>query len=137
MTEENGKLPLLRPEDKEALLDADDTQFEEVECPEWGFTLLLRGLDGDERQRYESKIAKQKGRNIQFNFKNMRGRLVQMSVVDPSNKRTKIFSMADIARLEKKSAAPLDRCFAAAQRISGLTDKDIEELTTDFFETDG
>jgi len=60
------------------------------------------------------------------NLANVRARLCAISIVDETGKR--MFSDEDVRALGRKSAAALDRVFAAAQRLSGLTDEDVEEL---------
>ena len=49
-----------------------------------------------------------------------------LSIVDADSKR--IFADSDAESLGKKNSAALDRIYAVAERLSGLTKKDIEEL---------
>jgi hypothetical protein len=49
-----------------------------------------------------------------------------MVVCDADGAR--MFSDEDVEELQAKNASALDRLFSAAQRISGLTDEDVEEL---------
>ena len=64
---------------------------------------------------------------MQRNLENLRARLVMLTVIDHEGKR--LFSVKDVEALGKKSAKALDKVFEAAQRLSGLRDEDIEELT--------
>ena len=52
---------------------------------------------------------------------------VGICVVDDAGER--LFTDKDAAELGKKSAAALDRVFAVAQRLNGLSPSDVEELT--------
>jgi hypothetical protein len=109
---------------REQILQAADIRFEDVEVPEWGGTVRVRSLTGAERDDLEGSIAELEGLEI---YENFRARLVTRAVVDETGKR--LFSDKDIERLGEKSGAALDRVFSVAQRLSGLTKADIEELT--------
>ncbi|MGH3927651.1 MAG: hypothetical protein ACRDS1_01415 [Pseudonocardiaceae bacterium] len=109
---------------REAILSAEDSVTEDVEVPEWGGTVRVRGLTGAERDKIEALVA---GNGKKMNFANLRARMCAASVVDESGER--LFGEADIAALGGKSAAALDRVFSVVQRLSGITDEDIDELT--------
>jgi hypothetical protein len=49
----------------------------------------------------------------------------------------RVFGDNDIEVLGGKSAAALNRLFAVASRLSGLSGSDVEELTENFGETPG
>lgn len=112
---------------KEAILQANDIQREEVNVPEWGGVVLVRGLTGKERDLLEASMIKGKGKNTSVNLENLRAKVVARSIVDESNNR--IFGDADIPALAQKSAAALNRVYAVAQRLSGITEEDVDELT--------
>ena len=112
---------------RDAILQADDIQVEDVEIPEWGGMVRVRGMTGAQRDAFEASIVEQRGRKSRVNLKNLRARLVSLSIVDGEGNL--IFSSADVQALGRKSAAGLQRVFNAAQRLSGLSDEDIEELT--------
>jgi len=105
---------------------------EDVEVPEWGGAVRVRGLTGAERDRFEESIFgdRAKGGGRKLRLANMRARLVALSVVDADGKR--LFSSADVEALGRQSAAALDRVFSVAQRLSGMSDRDVEELTENF-----
>lgn len=111
---------------REDILGASDLQYEDVEVPEWGGTVRLRGLTGSERDEFEAGIVRRRGRDVEANLQNIRAKLVSLAAVDEDGKR--LFSEADVAALGRKSARALDRLFSVAQRLSGLTDNDVEEL---------
>jgi hypothetical protein len=82
---------------------------------------------GDERDALEASMIKGKGKKAQVNLENLRAKVVARCVVDEDG--VHIFSDADIPALGKKSAAALNRVYEVAQRLSGITDDDVEELT--------
>lgn len=114
------------------ILDADDRRTEWVDVPEWGGRVLVRSLEGLERDRYEGAMARW-GRNDKGNLAvegvsvdNLRARLAAMTIIDEDG--ANLFTEADVLILGHKSAAALDRVFTVAQRLSGLTDADVEAL---------
>jgi hypothetical protein len=56
----------------------------------------------------------------------MRAKLVARTVVDADGEP--VFSQQDVAALGELSAAALDRVFEVASRLSGLNEKDLEEM---------
>ena len=106
---------------------ADDIQTEMVDVPEWGGSVLVRGLTGAERDRFEAGIVGEKKSDKKLNYHNFRARLVVMSVVDEEGKR--LFTHADVEALGQRAAASLAKIYDKAQELSGLSDDDVEELT--------
>lgn len=108
---------------KDQILQADDRYTEEVEVPEWGGSVRIKTLSGTERDQFEESILSEDRRN----FKGIRAKLVALSVIDENGDR--LFTFEEAKLLGDKSARALDRVFAAAQKLSGFTQKDMEELT--------
>lgn len=119
---------------REAILQADDIEIRKVEIPEWGGYVYVRGMTGKERDDYEASLVKQRGRDTQVNMRNARAKLVVLCAVDEQGKN--LFSESDIAKISRKSAKAIDRIFAVARELSGITEDDMEELTENFDETD-
>jgi hypothetical protein len=111
---------------RDAILAADDIQVEDVEVPEWGGIVRVRGLSGTERDAFEAASLQGRGKNVQVNLRNLRARLVQKAVVDERGEL--LFRPVDVEQLGRKSAAALQRLFEPAARLSGLTEDDMEEL---------
>lgn len=105
---------------------ASDIQTEEVAVPEWGGSVLVRGLTAKERDKYESSMVETKGKSAKVNMANARARLLVMTVVDESGEL--MFSQADVGWIGEKSAAAVDRIYDVASRLSGVTDADMDEL---------
>jgi len=112
---------------RDAILAAPDMLTEEVPVPEWGGTVLVRGLTGTERDAFEEEMITGKGKNRDVNLANFRARLIVKSVVDKGGKR--LFTQADMVALGGKSAAAIQRVFQVAMRLSGMSEEDVEELT--------
>ncbi|MFG1873393.1 hypothetical protein ACGFIV_00970 [Sphaerisporangium sp. NPDC049003] len=108
----------------EQILEVDDRQWEDLPVPEWGGKVRVRGLQGTERDRFEASLLDSKGR---AKIENARAKLAQLCLVDPKTGQL-LFSKEQIAALGRKSAAALQRVFELAQKLSGLTDEDMEEL---------
>ena len=117
---------------RDAILKASDIKTETVPVPEWGGDVLVRGMDGSERDQYEQSVMVQNSKNTRVNMKNARAKLVVLSVVDEAGKR--LFSQADVDALSKKSAAALNRVFNVAARLSGITEGDLAEITEELAE---
>ena len=117
---------------REQILGAEDIPYEEVETPGWGGTVGVQGLTGRARDAFEVSCTEEKpdGKKTRVKMKldNVRAKLVSACAVDgPGGKR--LFSQADVKALGEKSAIELNRVFDVAQRLSGLRDEDIEELS--------
>lgn len=115
---------------RDAILGADDRQYDEVDCPEWGGSVRVRSISGAERDRYEESLIQQRGNSRQMNMRNARAKLVALCVVDEQGNR--LFSDQDVNALGRKNAKPLDRLWDACRKLSGLSDDDVEKLTEDF-----
>lgn len=124
---------------RDLILNADDLPRELTEVPEWGGEVYVRGLTGEERDDYEASmirfVKRGKEQDREFNLKNVKARLVVRCVTDESGKR--MFSDSEVAILGKKSAAALNRIVDVCQRLSGLTEKEVEQIEGNSEETQG
>ena len=111
---------------RDEILAVDDIQIEKVDVPEWGGSVFVKGMTGAERDRFEAGIITVTGDDSKINMINIRAKLCAETVCSEEGK--KLFSRSDIKELSKKSAAALQRVFDVAQRLSGITDDDVEEL---------
>lgn len=112
------------------ILGKDDSQHEDVDVPEWGGTVRVRSLTADERDAFDESITKLsgngKGQTREIVMKGIRAKLVARSLID--DKGVRLFTDAQVETLGKKNATVLDRLFAIAQRLSGLSKDDVEKL---------
>ena len=112
---------------RDAILGASDIKTEDVSVPEWGGMVRVRGLDAKQRDEFESGLIETVGKTQRITMRNARARLAALSIVGEDNEP--LFSPADVFLLGEKSGAALDRVFAAASRLSGIGDSDMDELT--------
>jgi hypothetical protein len=119
---------------RQQILEADDTKYETVECPEWGGDVRLRSISGSKRDQYEQSLVEQRGNSRQMNLRNARAKLIILCAVDEDGRP--LFTSEDLRQLGSKNAAPLDRLFDAARKLTGMSDNDVEKLTENFGETD-
>jgi len=115
---------------RDDVLKAEDLTTEEVEVPEWGGSVLVRGLTGRERDEFEVSMAVRHGGQMVQDYTNTRAKLAARCIVDEDGQR--LFTDSDVAALGEKSAAAMDRIFTVASRLSGLGETDMENLTQNF-----
>jgi len=115
---------------KSQILAAVDLPTETVDVPEWGGEVLVRGLTAAERDAFEQSVVTLNGAgkaaSTKMNLSNVRAKLCALTMVDADGER--LFSDAEVDALGRKSAQALQRVFDAAQRLSGLSQSDVEEL---------
>lgn len=112
---------------KRQILEVQDLPTEDVNVPEWGGVVRVQGMSGSERDAFEMSVMTGKGKDRDLNLKNFRAKLVSRCIVDEQGNR--VFGEADIAALGGKSALALQRLFDVAQKLSGLSPADVDELT--------
>ncbi|MFE6846570.1 hypothetical protein [Streptomyces sp. NPDC057686] len=117
--------------DKNAILHANDLEYEIVDVPEWGGSVRLKTLTGEERDEFEaSQVTINKKGKPEQNMVNVRARLVALVVVDDTG--APLFSRYDIPDLGRKSSRALDRVFTKASEMNGFSEEELEKLAQDF-----
>lgn len=112
---------------KDDILKADDLPQTEVEVPEWGGTVRVRGLSGTERDRFEFSLAAAQNNPSKVQ---VRAEIVGRCMVDEDGKR--LFTDNEITKLGTKSGAALDRVFDVVRELSGMGDDAVEKAAEDF-----
>lgn len=113
---------------RDAILGLDDLQVEEVTIPEWkNMVVCVHSLSGVERDALEASLMKIDGKKSVVKLDNLRAKVVVSSAYDQNDNR--LFQDTDADALGKKNAAALNRIFTVAQRLSGITSEDVDELT--------
>jgi len=115
---------------RDDILAVDDQQYEEIEVPEWGGSVKVRGMSGTQRDAYEASIIEQRGNDRKVNLANARAKLVARCLVDEGNHL--MFTDDDVRALGRKSARALERVFDKARELSGMSEADVEKLTENF-----
>lgn len=113
---------------KEQILAADDIPSQEVEVPEWGGKVLVRGLSAAERGAFTEEIIDQRGKKNIVKLQDIQVRICALAIREPATGK-RMFDDNDLRALARKSAAALQHVFEVAQRLSGLSNEDVEELT--------
>lgn len=104
---------------RESILASEDLKREEIKVPEWGGSVYVRTMTAGERDEFEIAHSLNPEKDV-------RARLAVATVCDADG--VLLFTPADIAKLTRKSAAPLDRIFARAMKLNRISAADIEEL---------
>ncbi|MCK9922456.1 hypothetical protein MXD61_11290 [Frankia sp. AgPm24] len=115
---------------RDAILNTEDRATVDVECPEWGGTVRLRSITGAQRDAFEQSCLIQKGRERRVNMRNARAKLIILCAVDETG--APLFGDIDLAALGRRNAKPIDRLYEAAQKLCGLGEDDMADLTEDF-----
>ena len=85
-----------------------------------GFSYVLAALSAQGTSTISGASLLDRG------YENFRAKLAAACIVDEEGNR--LFSEKDVAALGRKSAAALDRVATAAQRISAMSQEDVDEL---------
>lgn len=110
----------------EQILAADDRPIEELEVPEWGGSVFIRTMSGDERDSFEADMVQNRSGDPSRDIRGFRAKLAAHVLCDESGSR--LFTDAQIKELGAKSAAALDRVMMKAQSVNRMSNEDIEEL---------
>lgn len=113
---------------KQDILQARDVITEKLEVPEWGGAIYVRSISAAERGLIEEGAARfkeSKGKNDTF-ARTFTVKMVSMAVCDEHGQR--LFDDKDIVLLQQKNAAVISRIAEVAQRLSGFSKQDLEEL---------
>jgi hypothetical protein len=115
---------------RESILRAKDIKTEKVDTSEWfgdGSCVYVKGMTGTERDAFEASILTMKGKKQEVNFSNMRAKLAVRTVCDENGER--LFTDGDAEELGQHSAAFLQKIFVVSQKLSGIGDEEVAEMT--------
>lgn len=110
---------------RDELLALTDVPKEALELPQVGI-VYVRGMSGKERDQWENALMVGRGTNRRVDIRNARARLAVRCLVDAHGVR--LFDDKDAERLGNIRADHLQRIFNVAQRLSGVSDEDLDEL---------
>ncbi len=111
---------------KSVLLGATKPPQEIVRIPELGGDVIVRGMTGAERDAFEVSLVEGRGRKREVNLKNLRAKLIAFCCIDENGNR--IFSDADADALGNIRADVVNRIYTVAQKLSGISEEDADEL---------
>ena len=99
---------------------------ETVHVPELGGDVLVQGMSGAQRDAWEASLVEGRGKRRRMNTANIRAKLVAQCCIDEDGHR--LFTDDDVETLGRARVDVLNRLFAVAQRLSGVSDDDVDEL---------
>lgn len=102
---------------KDQILGVVDFKYEEVDVPEWGGSVRLRGLSAAERDEFEASVG------VSQDLTNMRSRLVVNCLIDEDGNR--LFKTSEAKQLGEKNATVMNRLFDKCRELSGMSDNDL------------
>ena len=113
------------------IVDSQDKEYQDVDVPEWGGTVRIATMSGEDRDRWELSMMQaddtsERGFKLNFDAYS-RVRLVAMCLVDDNFNRIFV-TKEQIERLSQKSGKVMDLLYDVAQRVNGITDEDIDDL---------
>lgn len=117
---------------RDDILNANDIQIEELPVPEWGGTICVKTLTGAERDMLEGELVEMgaNGKPKGMKLEHIRSTVAWLGICDDQGNRL-FTDKKDIARLDKKSAAALDRVVSRIQAMSAMSPADIDALVND------
>ena len=113
------------------IVASQDKEYQDVDVPEWGGTVRIATMSGEDRDRWELSMmqaddSSERGFKLNFDAYS-RVRLVAMCLVD--NDFNRIFTtQKEMDALAKKSGKVMDLLYDVAQRVNGITESDIDDL---------
>lgn len=116
--------------DAAAILAAEDQAYEYVPTPEWGgpgARVRVKALSGTDRDVLDASMIRIRGKLRELNMRNLRARACVLSIVDEQGNR--VFNDNQVEALGRKNGAVIDRIFTVIQKLSGISDDDVEILT--------
>lgn len=99
---------------------------ERVEIPELNIVAHVRGMSGRERDAWEKSLIVGRGKHRDVNTENVRAKLVTRCLCDEQGKR--LLDDGDAHTIGNMRVDVLNRIFKAAQKLSGVSDEDVDEL---------
>lgn len=102
------------------ILAAEDLPLAAVDVPEWGGQIFVRAMSALDRAEVEAYLDENPGRVA------LRAIVAVVSIRDEHGAR--LFTVDDIPALNEKSSTVLDRVFARAASLSGMTSSSREAI---------
>ncbi|MFC4333860.1 hypothetical protein [Salininema proteolyticum] len=113
---------------KDAILKADDIELADIDVPEWGGTVRLRGLDGMQRARINGTAIAVRGQTVSIKadaLAEQQLRIVCACLVDADGKQ--LFTVKEFEKLGRKSAEVIERLYQKASELSGLGGEAVDD----------
>lgn len=116
----------------EAIEKIEDFELRRVEVPEWRGHVYVRSLTAGARDKFVALCIDQKTGSVRTDMQNVTATLLAMTVCDAKGRL--LYQSFEQGRgvFAAKSAAACSLLFDVATELNKLTERDIEELVTDF-----
>ena len=108
---------------RDTILSADDLKESVEDVPEWGVTILLKGMTGRERVLYVESA----GDRREFMYSDILIATARNPKPDDEGKHERVFDKADREALAEKSGGVLERLALKAMQLSGVSIEDAEK----------
>ena len=115
---------------KTQILQAPDIKSELVNVPEWAGDVMVYGITGTQRGELEASIIEMKGQTQIMHLQNLKVLTCSLAIRD--EKGARMFDTDELGELGAKSAQAIERIYAVATRLSGLSQADVEALAKNF-----
>ena len=99
---------------------------EVIDIPDLGGKVIVQGMSGAQRDAWEISLVRGRGKKRRVDASNARARLAVRCIVKEDG--TRVFSDEDAAQLGRLPAHILQPIYEAAQRLSGVSDEDVDDL---------
>lgn len=127
MTDQVNGIPATMTKDD--IFGMDDIPHEYVQVPQWkGGTVCVVGLSGAAKNQYQQQLIEVKGESRRIRLENSTAKLAALTIVDNHVNRRRLFSEGDVLKLGTKSAAALEVIIEVANRLSGMSKKEVEDF---------
>lgn len=111
---------------KQSFLAKRNLPIEPVDLPD-GDRVYVRSMTAAERDSFEAGLVKGDGKSRKTDFTNFRAKLVTLTMTD--EKGTRVFEDTDADEVGKMQASIIQPIFEKAQKLNGLSQADVDELT--------
>lgn len=110
---------------KADIIGKKDLESREVEVPEWGGSVIVKMMNGAERDEFQHEIQ---GRNDDkgIDLRGLKAKLVGMCLIDADGEQL-FQGLEGIEELNQKSPVVIDKLFDEAQDLNGLGQTAVED----------
>lgn len=120
---------------REQLLKPVQIPREEVELPELGGSVWVKGMSASDRSKFEKDFQTSSGKSNKRKMAEVRERLLVACCCDENG--TRMFTYDDVTELGKQSIQVVERIVNVAQRLCGMTNDDVEQMAKNSEATEG
>ncbi len=109
----------------EEIINADDAGIREIEVPEWKGVVCLRVISGKARDQFDQELIKATKPDGSVDIVNLRPLLLSFALCDGDG--APLFTLADVEKLNQKSANVLSRLFSVAKEMNDMTEEAVKK----------